>query len=151
MYPQPTPASIEPERSWMGKHPALIIGVAVIVVLAGLGAAIVYMAFSMMSNSGPAQLAFDTASRSPALAQRLGAPLKKGRMVSGNISVSGPSGQAELSMPISGPKGEGTLYLQAHKQADLWQLDMLQFGPKDTDERIDLLGKGVAPPQLMNQ
>ena len=126
---------------------ASVVGVAA---LAGIIAAVLYWVFTMMGNSGPAQLAFDTASGSPVLARRLGSPLKKGWLVSGSIEVSGPSGRAELSMPISGPKGEGTLYLEAHRQADLWQLDMLKFGPQDSEERIDLLATS-APPQLKSQ
>src|SRR5271165_5819583 len=148
MYPQPKP--IEPERSWAGRHQAAVITLVAVAALAGIIGAAIYWAFTMMGNSGPARLAFDAASASPVLAERLGSPLKKGWLVSGNIEVSGPSGHADLSMPVSGPKGEGTLYLEAHKQAGLWQLDLLQFGPKDSDQRVDLLAKG-APAQLQNQ
>lgn len=50
-------------------------------------------------------------------------------------------------MPVSGPKGEGRLYLEAHKQAGLWQLDLLKFGPEDSEERADLLTKNGTLPR----
>ncbi len=148
MYPEPRP--IEPERSWAGRHRGVVIRFVAVAAIASITGASLYWAFTMLGNSGPAQLAFATASSSPVLAERLGSPLKKGWLVSGSIEVNGPAGQAELSMPVSGPKGEGTLYLQAHKQAGLWQMDLLKFGPKDSEERLDLLGKDEPLP-LKNQ
>ena len=139
MYPQPQP--IEPERSWVGRHMALVIGIVVVAGLVAFLAAIVSWVFTAIGNSDPARLAFAAASASPVVVQRLGTPLKKGLLVSGSIEVTGPSGSAQLSIPVSGPRGEGNLYVTAHKVSGLWELDMLQFGPKDSEERVDLLPK----------
>jgi len=143
MYPQSQP--IEPERSWMGRHLAAVISIAAVAALVAFLAAILYWVFTIMGNSDPARLAFDTASASPVVIGRLGTPLKKGLLVSGRIEVTGPAGSAEISIPISGPRGEGALYVSARKTAGLWQLDLLQFGPKDSEERFDLLQKKVPP------
>jgi hypothetical protein len=59
--------------------------------------------------------------------------------VLGNIETTPTSGRAELAIPVSGPKGSGTLYVEAHKQAGLWKVDSLQLGIKDSEERTDLL------------
>lgn len=64
MYPQ----AIEPERSWVRKHPAVVISVLAVAALGGITGAVLYWVFTMMGNSGPARLAFATASASPVLA-----------------------------------------------------------------------------------
>ena len=97
------------------------------------------MAFFVMSNSEVTSKAFETAERNPVVADRLGSPLRKGWFVSGSVETTPASGHAELAIPISGPKGSGKLYVEAHKRAGLWKIDLLQFGSKDSDERTDLL------------
>lgn len=48
---------------------------------------------------------------------------------------------------MSGPKGKGTLYPEAHKRAGLWHIEVLQFGSENSDERIDLMGAVAEPSQ----
>jgi Cytochrome oxidase complex assembly protein 1 len=40
----------------------------------------------------------------PAVIEALGSPIKEGFFVSGNTNVNGASGEANLSIPISGPR-----------------------------------------------
>jgi hypothetical protein len=100
-----------------------------------------------MSNSAVVNLAIQTAKSNRKMVERLGQPLKKGWFVSGDIEVTPVSGHAELAIPVSGPNGNGTLYVEAHKRAGLWHLELLQFGSKDSDQRLDLLtSSGRASP-----
>ena len=57
----------------------------------------------------------------------------------GNINVNGSSGHADLAIPISGPQGNGTIYVVASKSAGQWDLLRLVVDIKATNERIDLL------------
>ena len=75
----------------------------------------------------------------PRVAARIGGPLKVGWLASGSINTSGPSGDADISIPISGPKGKGTLYVVAKKSAGLWTFKTLQVEVEGESERIDLL------------
>src|ERR1700760_1334963 len=111
MYPPPNDAP----KSWLQRNVVLVVCVVVVVGLLGAIAAGIGWAFSMMGNSDAVRLAFDNASASPMLIERVGAPLKKGWLVSGSIEVTGASGRAELAIPVSGPRGAGTLYAEAHK------------------------------------
>ena len=113
----------KPRRGWLRAH-----WKAVLVVWLGLALSGAIAAFVLMSNSDAAKLAIATAKSNPALAERLGQPLKTGWFVSGSIEVTPASGHAELAIPVSGPKGSGTIYAEARKQAGLWHLEMLQFG-----------------------
>lgn len=54
----------------------------------------------------------------------LGEPIEAGWMVSGSVNVSGGSGEADLSVPLEGSKGEGTLYLEADKSAGSWDFEV---------------------------
>ncbi len=73
----------------------------------------------------------------------IGKPLKPGWFISGSINVSGDSGDADISIPISGPKGKGTIYAVAKKVAGAWQYETLQVEVDGQPDRIDLL---QAPP-----
>jgi hypothetical protein len=80
--------------------------------------------------------------------QHLGAPINEGWFVSGSINVSAGSGDADLSVPISCPKGKGTVYVKAQKTAGRWDYSLMQATIEGSGERIDLLpGALAAEPQ----
>lgn len=75
---------------------------------------------------------------------KIGQPIVAGWLSSGNINISGPSGHADIAIPISGPKGKGTLYLVAKKSAGQWNFDRLEVEVEGETARIGLL-KAEAP------
>lgn len=75
----------------------------------------------------------------PAVIQRLGEPVKRGWMTTGSVETSGPSGHADLAIPLSGPKGKGTLYAVASKRAGQWILQTLQLKVEGERSALDLL------------
>ena len=70
----------------------------------------------------------------------LGTPIKEGWFISGNTHADGASGEANLSIPISGPKGSGTIYLVAEKKAGRWNYSTLEVEVPGRKDRIDLTG-----------
>jgi len=127
-----------PQRGWLERHWKLAL-VILLVVAVLFTVAVCAAVFLALSNSEVPNKAFELAKRNPMLTERLGSPLRKGWLVAGSIETTAASGHAELAVPISGPKGSGTLYVEAHKEAGLWKIDLLQFGSKGSDERMDLL------------
>jgi hypothetical protein len=113
-----------------------------LVVFGAFLALILSIVFGSMKASDPYRLAMDRATASPAVTQALGTPIKAGFFVSGNISVDGASGSAELAIPLSGPKGKGTVYVEAKKAVGQWTFSRLVFEAGETKERIDLLEEG---------
>ncbi|HEV2969018.1 MAG TPA: cytochrome c oxidase assembly factor Coa1 family protein [Pirellulales bacterium] len=73
--------------------------------------------------------------------EKLGEPIETGWFVTGSIEVAGPSGTANLAVPIHGPHNSGTLYVVAHKAADQWQFDRAEVEVNSDEKRIDLLTK----------
>jgi len=81
----------------------------------------------------------------PAVIEALGSPIKDGFLVSGNTNVNGASGESNLAIPISGPKGKGTIYVSASKSLGQWNYSGLVVEVGQTRERIDLLQKSACP------
>jgi hypothetical protein len=121
----------------------LIIGlIAGFFLLAIIGACgFVIFIFSLLKNSDVAKEALARARSNPSVVEHLGTPIKVGWFVSGSINLYGGSGDANLSVPISGPKGKGTIYLSAHKSAGTWTYSVLQVEVDGSRERIDLLAQ----------
>jgi len=94
---------------------------------------------SMIGNSEVCQMAVERAQADPAALQLVGIPVERGFLVSGSIQISGPSGHADLAIPIHGSKARGTIYAVAVKSAGLWQFKVLELAVKGRQERIDLL------------
>jgi len=121
-------------RGWLRTHWKVL--VAIWLGLSFSGGAI---AFVWLHNSDAARMSIAKAESSPALIAQLGRPIETGWFISGNIEVQPGTGHAELSIPISGPKGKGTLYSEARKEAGIWHLLALQYGADGSDDRLDLL------------
>jgi hypothetical protein len=121
------------ERNWKWAVPAFVIVSVGVLVWAVFG--FVTEAFR---SSYAYQEALARARANPAVVEQLGTPIEPGRFVSGSISVSGARGEADLAIPVSGPKGRGTLYARASRRAGEWRFSMLLFAP-ESGPRIDLL------------
>jgi hypothetical protein len=87
-----------------------------------------------MRNSGAYKLSVNTAQASPCVTSILGSPFKPGWMTSGSIQESSIEGSADLSIPVTGPKGKGNLDVRAKKLNGSWNLNSLIFthGPTQT-------------------
>ena len=100
--------------------------------------------FGGLRSSEVYQTALKEAQSNPDVVRVLGEPVEPGWWVSGSIEVSGPTGQADLTIPISGPKDSGTLYVIAQKTAGQWQFVTLEVAVGGQDERINLLKTPVS-------
>jgi hypothetical protein len=125
------------QRNWKWFIPASLSGIAL---FAGFIALIVTIVFGMMKSSHAYKEALAMARADLHVQEALGSPIKEGLLVMGNINVNGSSGHADLAIPVSGPKGSGTIYVVASKSAaGQWTISRLVVDVKATNERIDLL------------
>lgn len=136
------PVSQEETRTWWGRNwkwfvPVCCLGA--VVLFAAFVALILTLVFGMIKSSGAYKDALAQARAHPAVVEALGTPIEAGFFVMGNINVSGPSGHADLAIPISGPKGKGTIYAVATKHAGQWTFSQLTVQIKRTNEGIDLI------------
>jgi hypothetical protein len=124
-------------RNWKWFVPVGCLGSLVLFV--GFIALLMCLVFGMMKSSDVYKQALSKAKAQPAVQATIGTPIEEGLLITGNIKVSGPSGQANLSIPISGPDGKATIYLVAAKSAGQWSFSTLVVEIKQTSQRIDLL------------
>jgi hypothetical protein len=101
--------------------------------------AIFFGVMSLMKSSGAYAEAVAAARQDPDVRQAIGEPIEEGWYVTGNVQTSGPSGAASLAIPLSGPKGSGTLYVEGRKRADRWRYTVMEFQVKGNSRRIVLL------------
>ncbi|HUP21408.1 MAG TPA: cytochrome c oxidase assembly factor 1 family protein, partial [Thermoanaerobaculia bacterium] len=120
--------------------------VGLIVVGLGLAAAIFFFVMGAMKRSDVYTEAMAIVERSPSAIAALGEPMKAGLFVSGSINVSGGAGEANLSIPLRGPNGKGTVHAVATREAGAWVFTALHLAV-DGGETLDLLaeaGTGAA-------
>jgi hypothetical protein len=111
-----------------------------IIVLLGMFAAFVFtMVEISFRKSTVYQEAIDRAGRNPEVANRIGVPLRPGRVAQGQINVSGSTGSAHLAIPVTGPRGKATIYLDGRKASGSWQFLTLQVRFESQSDCLDLL------------
>ena len=135
--PPPWPRKSWFERNWKWFVPSGCL--TLIVLFLAFVAAIFGIVETSFRSSGPYTHALAQAQANSQVSEKLGQPLKPGWLVSGSINVNGDSGDADISIPISGPRGKGEIYVVANKIAGEWQYKTLQVAVDGQQDRIDLL------------
>lgn len=138
--PPPLPAT---QRSgWWNRHWKWAVPLLSTFVLA-LFAALILLFMSallgMMKSSDAYRHSLQQAQSNRLVIAALGEPIEEGWFIMGNISVNGSSGKANLKIPISGPKGEGDIYVEATKSEGQWNYKTLLVRVDGAKESIDLL------------
>jgi hypothetical protein len=139
------PAAPPPPRNWWQRNWKWFVpvGCGSLIALFALSIfALVFFVFSVIRQTDVFRTALEQAKASPEVRAELGEPIKEGWYVGGNVEVSGPSGDADISIPLKGSKKDGTLYAVAYKQAGEWTYERLEVAVEGREERIDLLGEG---------
>lgn len=83
----------------------------------------------------------DLARHDKRVVEALGEPIDTGWLVSGSIKSSGPTGDADLAIPLSGRQDSGTLDVVAHKRAGEWKFERAEVEVHGWQQRINLLAK----------
>ena len=140
--PPPLPGQRQtPSANWWQRNWKWFVPVCVgsVVLFVGFIMLIFVAVFGMMKSSDAYKDALAMAQENQYVQEALGSPIEAGLLVMGNINVNGSSGHADLAIPVSGPYGEGTIYVVASKSAGRWTMLQLVIDIKATNERIDLL------------
>ena len=137
--PVPSPPGTPPPNQRNVRRVLMAGCFGIVLLIAALIGAIGFFVLGSLRSSDAVKGAVERANRDPQVVAALGQPIEVGYFVSGTISVSGPGGSAELEVPVSGPKGKGTIYLSAVKRAGKWEYSILQVAIAGREDRIDLL------------
>lgn len=130
------------QKGWFGRNWKLFLPIgclSVVVIVVGAVAAVVYFAFGSIKSTYAYQEAM-TRTRSNADAIRvLGEPIESGWLISGRIKINDSYGNADLSIPVSGPKKSGRVYVVATKRLGKWTMAALELEIEGEANRINLL------------
>jgi hypothetical protein len=130
-----------PPTTWFGKNWKWVVPVGCllpVLFLGGCALAIFFFAMGVLKQSDAYKTALARAQTNPAVIEAIGSPISQTGIVAGSSNVNAATGQAKLSIPLRGPKGKATLYVEARKSADVWLFQTLVVKIEKTGQQIDL-------------
>jgi hypothetical protein len=134
------------QRTWWGRNWLWVVPVGCLGML-GLSVAscagIIGIGFGIMKQSWACTEGVGLARHNKKVVDLLGEPIETGWMLNGSINESGPSGDADLAIPLSGRRNNGTLYVVAKKRAGEWKFERAEVEVEVAGQRqrIDLLAE----------
>lgn len=140
----PWPESPSRRRNTRGCLIAALVVAAVAAVFLAFIGGIVFLVFGALRSADITEQAVQAARENPAAVQALGEPIETGWFVTGSLETGGAGGEADLSIPVSGPRGAGTIHVQADRRGGEWVFLYLEL-ETGSGERIDLLESAEAP------
>ncbi len=139
----PYPLHPEPMRkSWLDQHPRSKIPLGCLTVLFLIGMFVVLVMTIVTASVRSSDVYKEAMARAAAdenVRAQIGNPIKADWLIAGELKVSNDSGSANLSIPISGPRGRGTIRAVASKSGGVWRFSCLQVVVEGRASRIDLL------------
>jgi hypothetical protein len=148
MSTPPYPLHPEPmKKSWLEQNPywKIPFGCLTLIFLIALFVVVLMTVITTsLRNSDVYKQALAQAASNSQVRLQIGEPLKPAWLISGQLNVSGSTGNANLSIPISGPRGKGTIRAIANKTGRVWRFTYLQISVDGHPASIDLLS--IQPP-----
>jgi hypothetical protein len=141
LHPQPI------RKGWLELHPQWKIplgGVILVLLVGGFGIVVMTAMMATYHRSEVYQQAVAKAVENPQVQAEIGEPLRPAWLISGDLHVGGSTGNANLSIPISGPRGRGVIRAVAVKNGGVWRFTYLQVNVAGQRAGIDLMS--IQPP-----
>ena len=129
-------------RNWLWFVPSMGCLTIIILSIFGIGA-LFFGITNMLAGSAPSEYAFEKASENKQVVRFLGKPIEQKGMITGSINYSNGDGNADLRIPVKGPKGKAVLKVVAEKSDGVWTYEKLYVIIKSTNEKINLLDKSL--------
>ncbi|MFT6796981.1 MAG: hypothetical protein ACJART_002129 [Maribacter sp.] len=112
--------------------------VSLIVVFIIFIGSIFYGVTTVLEESQPYEYALEKINQDEEITNSLGSPIEKDGMIQGSYNNNNGNKTADIKIPISGPKGSGTLFVEATGENGDWTYNVIRVEIKD-NEHIDLL------------
>lgn len=86
-----------------------------------------------IKSSAPYKDSIATVEKNSSAVEALGQPIEPGLFISGKINISNGKGTANMSIPVKGPKGSGTIQVEGTKASgsDQWNYTTWQLNLPD--------------------
>lgn len=134
-----------PQPSWWKKNWLWVIPLVgcltIIIMFFIFIGSIFYGVTSVLEESQPYQYALEKINQDDEITDELGWPIKKDGFIISKYNYNNGKKTTKLSVPVSGPKGSGTLFVEASFDSakdENWIYDVIRIEIKD-HENIDLI------------
>ena len=127
-------------RNWMWAVPVGGCLTVILLFVLGVGTAIFGIS-KLFTESAPYEYALEQASNNPTVIEYLGNNIENNGLMQGNISFKNDTGKANITIPIKGTKGEGSVTIVGKKIDGEWIYEELFVTIKETSEQINLMDK----------
>lgn len=130
------------QKSWFKRNWIWVISLSgcltfIILLVLGIGS-FFYGVTKVLTKSEPSEYAMEMTQSNVQIIESIGEPIEKNGMPSGNISYVNESGEADLQIPVKGPKGDAVVFVKAHKVEGEWIYEELYVLIENTQEKINL-------------
>jgi hypothetical protein len=122
-------------RGWLTIRGKWMLGMLIVLMLA------IYPVLDYsFSHSEPFRLAMNAVNANGDAVGLLGAPIERRRwaVISGSMQMQGSNGTADLSIPVQGLRGKGTVSVYAVERADVWTIKSLELKAADSPKPLVL-------------
>ena len=144
------PYSLVPEpmqRSWLERHPRWKIPLGfltLLLLIVVFGGTVMTIMTTSFRSSDVYKQALTRTAASPQVRELIGEPIQPAWLISGDLHINGSTGNANLSIPIAGPRAKGVIRAVATKSGGVWSFSYLQVNIEGQSACIDLLS--IQPP-----
>ncbi|HEX9986271.1 MAG TPA: cytochrome c oxidase assembly factor Coa1 family protein [Thermoanaerobaculia bacterium] len=138
---------VVPRTNWFARNWKWLVPAGCLLFIVGIGVfvvAIAGVAFTAVKNSTPYGDALRIAQANPELAEALGTPMETGWSNSGTIRLNNDDGFADITVPLTGPKGKAKLQVRGTKTDGKWTYDILR-AEVEGGKTVDLLERAAHP------
>ena len=131
------------QKSWFRKNWMWVLPVGgcltgILLLVFGIGTAI--FGFSkLFTESAPYEYALNKASNNPQVIEYLGDNIESNGIMQGTISLKNNSGHANITIPLKGTKGKGSVTIIGTKKDGKWTYEKLFVMIRETNEQLNLL------------
>lgn len=124
----PPPPALPAKKSGCWKWGAL--GCLAVIVIGAIGIGVLVALFlGAIKSTDAYKVALSRAQNDPRVIAALGSPITPGFFISGNVNVNNSSGTADISFPIRGPNGKGSVHAVATRDSSGWRYSELTATP----------------------
>ena len=136
-----------PQTNWWSRNWKWVVAVGCLlplILLGGCVAGLVLIVFKAVRSSDVYTEALSRAQNNPAVREKLGEPIAPKWWLSGNVNTKNDEGEANITIPIAGPKGEGQIRAIGSKRSGRWTYQTLEV--QIGTETINLLADSDSSP-----
>ena len=126
------------KRNWKWVVPSGGCLIIIVLIIVFIGS-IFYGVTSLMTDSKAYTDAMEKATSSEQVTSILGSPIEQNGVIGGSIHYSSGYSDAEITIPIKGPNGAGTIRVEGGGTDDVWTYEKMDVLVSETGEIIDLL------------